>query len=152
MRREFWWSQHWLHPASLPSPTAVHLSAADTVCNPRRVQEHLLRHGGAQAGLDSPLEVELSRGMFTVHGWLCVAPAAQRRAIADLGRLLARGLAQRAAGRKGAGEGDRTADGSHLALAVRHRGARASGQAVRLEPLGDTDSVSSSGESDGCGE
>uniref|UniRef100_A0A7S3W261 AB hydrolase-1 domain-containing protein n=2 Tax=Emiliania huxleyi TaxID=2903 RepID=A0A7S3W261_EMIHU len=126
LRREFWWSQHWLHPASLPSPTAVHLSAADTVCNPRRVQEHLLRHGGAQAGLDSPLEVELSRGMFTVHGWLCVAPAAQRRAIADLGRLLARGLAQRAAGRKGAGEGDRTADG-------------------------DTDSVSSSGESDGCG-
>ena len=92
-RRAFWWSQHWLHPAELPCGTLVHLSASDTVAEAAPVYEFLRawrrrrRHSGGSAAARPTLEVEMHDGWH--HGWLCLVPAAQRRLIARLQRLLA---------------------------------------------------------------
>ena len=83
LRRQFWWSQFELHPGLLPSRTLVLLSAADTVCRPFAVADDLRRR--APPGV----AVRMAQGPLAIHGSLCLSPAAQRAAIAELQQMLA---------------------------------------------------------------
>ena len=87
-RREFFWAHYDLHPAQLAAmgngaAAAVHLSAADTVCNPRAVAAHLRRNAPS-------LSVSVVEGELSVHGaQLCLFPRTQRAVCAQLRRMLA---------------------------------------------------------------
>lgn len=92
LRRQFWWSHFELPASQLSSPTAVHLSSADTVCEPAAVLAHLRKRAPAH------VTVRVTEGWACLgwtwqaaHGWICCCPAAQRSAIAELQRMLAAG-------------------------------------------------------------
>jgi len=87
-RREFFWAHYDLHAAQLATmgngaAAAVHLSAADTVCNPRAVAAHLRRHAPS-------LSLSLVEGELSIHGaQLCLFPRTQRAVCAQLRSMLA---------------------------------------------------------------